>query len=419
MVLLVLYLWIVTQVYVVTTQMQDGEKIPYRCFGQAGSFGWSGDCACSSMLPWAMDNSIPQTNQQLVDQMQNIKARLDQLEAVTAQITSSESLKTGPAATDSRVNSRVDSRVDSTATTASAVQTTAGAATSSTVGSDVAISDGPQPSVIYTATPTQAVAALPIPRYYWDLSGKCNPQGSSQKQCNKSCRSKMVYANTGNRTGVTSGSLYLVANARSEARSTSNLPPCAIRTDRKRKDFIDFGSFRGTCPAQPELCQDGLSLAVWMKMKRKDNTYGDGQNPDLYFISTGGQTRSSRGFAVSAEWISMPSVAYRFALCTTVRDFDGVWFQCTHDVPDGTWFHFVFTWNKQTMLKVYIGGNLSGQTRGLLSGGSGKLWYSNLTLGRPNNLQNSHHASSAYSNLKIFERELSAVEVSALYNSER
>ncbi|CAH1253981.1 NAALAD2 [Branchiostoma lanceolatum] len=312
MVVLVLCLWMVIQVYVVTTQMQDGEKIPYRCFGQAGSFGWSGDCACSSMLPWAMDNSIPQTNQQLVDQMQNIKARLDQLEAVTAQITSSGNQKTGPAATDSRLNSRVDSRVDSTATTASAVQTTAGAATSSTVGSNVAISDGPQPSAIYTATPTQAVAALPIPRYYWDLSGKCNPQGSSQKQCNKSCRSKMVYANTGNRTGVTSGSLYLVANARSGASSTSNLPPCAIKTDRKRKDFIDFGSFRGTCPAQPELCQDGLSLAVWMKMKRKDNTYGDGQNPDLYFISTGGQTRSSRGFAVSAEWISMPSVAYRW-----------------------------------------------------------------------------------------------------------
>eukprot|EP00058_Branchiostoma_floridae_P008126 XP_002593614.1 hypothetical protein BRAFLDRAFT_98736 [Branchiostoma floridae] len=199
-----------------------------------------------------------------------------------------------------------------------------------------------------------AVAAVPTPGYYWDLSGKCNPQGSSQKQCNKSCRSKMVYANTGNRTGVASGSLYLVANGRGGASSTSNLQPCAIKTDRKRKDFIDFGSFRGSCPAQPELCRDGLTLAVWMKMQRKDNTYGDGQNPDLYFISTGGQTRSSRGFSVSAEWISMPSVAYRFALCTTIRDFDGVWFQCTHDVPDGTWFHFVFTWNKQTMLKDWL-----------------------------------------------------------------
>ncbi|KAI8482423.1 hypothetical protein Bbelb_398190 [Branchiostoma belcheri] len=272
---------------------------------------------------------------------------------------------------------------------------------------------------VWSAKNGLSVASVPTPGYYWDLSGKCNPQGSSQKQCNKSCRSKTVYANTGNRTGVASGTLYLVANGRGGARSTSTLPPCAIKTDRKRKDFIDFGSFRGTCPAQPELCRDGLTLAVWMKMKRADNTYGDGQNPDLYFISTGGQTRASRGFSVSAEWISMPSVSYRFALCTTVRDFDGVWFQCTHDVPDGTWFHFVFTWNKQTMLKVYIGGNLSGQTRGLLSGGSGKLWYSNLTLGRPNNLQNSHHASAAYSNLKIFERELSAVEVSALYNSER
>ncbi|KAI8482219.1 hypothetical protein Bbelb_400010 [Branchiostoma belcheri] len=157
--LAILCLRILAHVHMVSAQMQDGDKIPYRCFGQAGSFGWSGDCASpflfyflghSSMLPWAMDNSIPQTNQQLVDEMQNIKARLDQLEAVTAQITSSGNQKTGTAA-----DSRVDSRVDSSATAASVVQTTAGADTSSTVSSDVAISDSPQPSVIYTATPTQ------------------------------------------------------------------------------------------------------------------------------------------------------------------------------------------------------------------------------------------------------------------------
>ncbi|XP_078621202.1 uncharacterized protein LOC144887435 [Branchiostoma floridae x Branchiostoma japonicum] len=161
----ILCLRIVVQVYMVTAQMQDGEKIPYRCFGQAGSFGWSGDCACSTMLPWAMDNSIPQTNQQLVDEMQNIKARLDQLEAVTAQITSSGSQqKTGPG-TDSRPDSRADSRVVSAATARTAVQTTPGADTSSTVGSDVAISDSPQTSAIYTAAPTQVqgmITLLPL-----------------------------------------------------------------------------------------------------------------------------------------------------------------------------------------------------------------------------------------------------------------
>ncbi|XP_078613476.1 uncharacterized protein LOC144883101 [Branchiostoma floridae x Branchiostoma japonicum] len=240
------------------------------------------------------------------------------------------------------------------------------------------------------------------PDFYWDLSGGCSITDRQRAPCTDMCSSSTIYANVGLRSGRASGVLQTIPGP--DGRH------CAVSLTASLKQSIDLGNFRATCISHHGLCgQTGFTVSVWLKIPKEAN------NGRVYLLSSGGQTGSARGFSVYAtgnQYSYIPS--NKFILTVYLKHKDLAWRVDTSEVPDNTWFHLAFTWTRALGTRVYVNGNLVGQGFGRPTGFSQNHGNTNLVLGRSNQKEQ-FHATAAFSNLKIFTRELTASHIALLH----
>ncbi|KAI8503898.1 hypothetical protein Bbelb_179660 [Branchiostoma belcheri] len=225
------------------------------------------------------------------------------------------------------------------------------------------------------------------PDFHWDLSGGCSVTSRQQSPCGDMCTSKTIYGNVGLRSGQASGVLQTIPGP--DGRH------CAVSLSASLKQSVDLGDFRATCVSHHGLCsQKGLTVSVWLKIPK---------------------TGSARGFSVYAtgnQYSYIPT--NKFVLTVYLKHRDLAWRVDTSDIPDNTWFHLAFTWTRALGVRVYVNGNLVGQGFGKPTGFSQNHGNTNLVLGRSNQREQ-FHATAAFSNLKIFTRELTASHVALLH----
>ena len=65
--------------------------------------------------------------------------------------------------------------------------------------------------------------------------------------------------------------------------------------------YLDFGSWAQECITDPDLCVDGLTITMWLRIQAKDINY---ESEYQYIISSGAEGESMRGivFLLKVRW---------------------------------------------------------------------------------------------------------------------
>jgi hypothetical protein len=139
---------------------------------------------------------------------------------------------------------------------------------------------------------------------------------------------------------------------------------------------VNFGWARDGCFLSPNLCPNGFALSVWL--------YDSGtKTSETYYISSGGQTSSSYGFAI------LKKNTHRVDVKTKSH-----WYRCNFVISTQKWTHVVVTWYDNPVhavdaLYVYVDGtrvptSITVVTKVFL----GNSVYNLITFGSPNNGNN-------------------------------
>jgi hypothetical protein len=138
---------------------------------------------------------------------------------------------------------------------------------------------------------------------------------------------------------------------------------------------VDFGWARNGCFLTPDLCPSGFTLSVWLYDPGTKSGYN-------YYITSGGQTTSSYGFALRKD----PD-GHNTRVKTRSQ-----FYQCQFQIPTQTWTNVLVTWyddptNPGDALHVYVDG-LSVVTPATVTpmSFSGDSVFNQITFGSPNNL---------------------------------
>jgi hypothetical protein len=147
---------------------------------------------------------------------------------------------------------------------------------------------------------------------------------------------------------------------------------------------INFGWARNGCFLSPNLCANGFSLSMWIYNPGTKSGYS-------YYISSGGQTGTSYGFAITKQ------PTRHLALVKTKSHY----YQCEFQMANQKWTHVAVTWyddpaNPVDSLHVYVDG-ISVTTPATVSVSvfSGTSAYNLITLGSPNNVNNTQYFGQA------------------------
>jgi hypothetical protein len=179
----------------------------------------------------------------------------------------------------------------------------------------------------------------------------------------------------------------------------------------KHPIYLDYGNQRSRCLGNYDLCSNGWTVAMWVYM-----TSIDGREPD-YILSSGAQTISCNvGIAV----LYYNTGKLRCMLKNSHRTFDA---NVTMNLK--IWFHLTITWSEDAGLMIYLNGNLATEDKVGKPKSPVADSFPKSTIGIPNTLIN-FNTSSLYIDMFgmcflddfiIWERRLSAVTISDLYNS--
>ncbi|XP_041457514.1 uncharacterized protein LOC121409671 [Lytechinus variegatus] len=107
--------------------------------------------------------------------------------------------------------------------------------------------------------------------------------------------------------------------------------------------WLYFGDHDGTCISDPSLCDDGITVATWMRL----TDYHDNEFHCL--LSSGGQT--TRGFAIYQTGQKIRAM---------VANGERQWIVEAPFEQFGEWSHIALTWNLTTGLYLYLDGNTRG-----------------------------------------------------------
>ncbi len=146
--------------------------------------------------------------------------------------------------------------------------------------------------------------------------------------------------------------------------------------------LLIFGNIlldRSDCFGQASPCLYGFTTVMWLKLSSIMFTA-----QDLYIISSGGQTSSTR------EGIGIAVLVKSSLLFVTVRNGDKrlAWTRNDISAPQDTWFHLGIIWKEESGLVIYINGleaatdtQPSSYSHSGSAGANGDLMY----VGKPNN----------------------------------
>ncbi|XP_022103444.1 uncharacterized protein LOC110986109 [Acanthaster planci] len=124
----------------------------------------------------------------------------------------------------------------------------------------------------------------------------------------------------------------------------------AVDVDGASNQWLVLGDdFAGTCVSDPSLCPEGITVALWVKLR---NSAGADNTSFAFIFSTGGQ--SSRGCALYQQGGDR--------LRATVADGRRQWIVEIIFVPDEeNWVHLAISWRQSSGLVLYIDGESHGR----------------------------------------------------------
>ncbi|XP_070532867.1 CUB and sushi domain-containing protein 1-like [Ptychodera flava] len=254
------------------------------------------------------------------------------------------------------------------------------------------------------------------PTYHWELSGKLSAAEPDPADCLGNAKST-VYELMQGRDGyiaiMTTPIPLLDVPLLSAPPQKRSVHSCAIYYN--TSNYIYLQDFDGECLADVSLCTDGITVAFWMNIDMALNLN------ITYHFTSGGQSLKGRGFAI---WSVNHATDY-LVWAAQVRKDKAKMFRRMYAIsgfPQNTWFHFVGTFKALDRGNVYIDGlqqtvttetseyvreDQSTTSTGLFIGGSNSAPFNATVRGE-----------AGMSDLQVFYRELSAEEVSALYENE-
>ncbi|EDO45885.1 predicted protein [Nematostella vectensis] len=170
-------------------------------------------------------------------------------------------------------------------------------------------------------------------------------------------------------------------------------------------DWILISGLKSKCINDPTLCDDGLTVAFWIK-------YHAGE----FILSGGRYTDHQRGpgfqfLCLNCHKDPKKNKPKNFVLNLSTQTKD---WKITLDFLPKAWFHFVFSWHIDNGLKVYRNGKLvvTDKSAAEVTFPPLKPRYEIITLGRPNSLTKLHnYAKIDIGHLVIWTYELSHYEV--------
>lgn len=124
--------------------------------------------------------------------------------------------------------------------------------------------------------------------------------------------------------------------------------------------YVDFGAHPSSCLGNLDLCNDALTIALWINLETAFWT--------SIFTNNGGMRLqmdiSGSDMEIHLRCVSAGVVGYRYSV--EIGDLDG-------DIED--WNHYVFSCSKDNMGKVFVNGNLKtlDQTSSFYSDTSGQV----------------------------------------------
>eukprot|EP00057_Strongylocentrotus_purpuratus_P007353 XP_011661827.1 PREDICTED: uncharacterized protein LOC100890777 [Strongylocentrotus purpuratus] len=150
--------------------------------------------------------------------------------------------------------------------------------------------------------------------------------------------------------------------------------------------WLFFGEHAGTCISDPSLCDDGITVATWMRLTdHHDNEFH-------CLLSSGGQT--TRGFAIYQTGQKLRAM---------VANGERQWIVEVPFDEFEEWIHIALAWNLTTGLYLYLDGN----TRGIDNKGVYRVREADLDnkliVGRRNDFL-SDYAQVGFEELAIWER---------------
>ncbi|XP_065654247.1 adhesion G-protein coupled receptor D1 isoform X4 [Hydra vulgaris] len=143
----------------------------------------------------------------------------------------------------------------------------------------------------------------------------------------------------------------------------------------KKGSYIIAGDFKETCFSNPDSCiMGGMTISFWLKL----NDTNINKTQDAYIISSGGQSKKSRGFAFLY-------FHGRYVACLSTRR--AQWKMYVPKIEPNIWNNIVFVWKKGETLSYYLNGSFVEETYSKPAYRP-SVNYTILTIGRPNNAIN-------------------------------
>ncbi len=151
--------------------------------------------------------------------------------------------------------------------------------------------------------------------------------------------------------------------------------------------YVNFGSHRDKCIANLDLCPQGLTVMLWLKI-------GDAGHSYEFYISNGGQAAQSHGMCLRKinghleSRFRKPNGHLWQVFCPLPPDYDA-------------WHHVAVAWKSNIGLKLYVDGVLKNEKRSP-HGNSANNIFTDFVLGNANNLAVSYFGQAWYDELRIY-----------------
>ncbi|XP_078611237.1 uncharacterized protein LOC144881802 isoform X2 [Branchiostoma floridae x Branchiostoma japonicum] len=171
--------------------------------------------------------------------------------------------------------------------------------------------------------------------------------------------------------------------------------------------YLNAGQFPGECLGSSVYCPNGYTITAWLRV----NSVPSSPSQDVYYLSNGGQTSSSRGFAVG----------YKGGFFARVS-FDSRYRSLAFSVDLHTWFNIALTWSPGGDPTLYINGTRVNAT--VTDGSLSALASDTRTqflIGAPNNIDNpssGHLGHTDVDNVLFWDRVLTHGEILNLMSVE-
>ena len=168
---------------------------------------------------------------------------------------------------------------------------------------------------------------------------------------------------------------------------------------------VSFGSARNGCFLSMDLCPDGFTISLWIfdPGTKTDNTY---------YVSSGGQTASSYGFAL------LQKPTHHLAVVKT----KSYWYSNEFQISTQKWTHVVVTWyddpaNPMDAFHVYVDSIHVASGTVLDQSFPGASNHNLITVGSPNNGNNTQYfLQASIDELLFWDMWKGASFVSEIYN---